>query len=154
MFKVLKGGPMDERLQSIYDSVPDPVSRSRLEPYRELILRWWRRGHSYRGICKLLSEKCGVGIGRTALQEFIQRRSRPRQVQPELQNQPVVVGDPSDREPLPVEVVGLRPRLSPEERVAQREAIRAAYNKPVVPQEAPKKLFVYDPDKPPINKNY
>ena len=134
---------MNAELQSIFDSVPKDEPRSRVEPYRELILRWRREGRSYRKICKLLSESCGLEIRKSALHEFVERRARPRKLQPELPTEPTALSATTEHG-----------RLSLEERIAQRDAIRAAYIKPVVPQEAPKKLFVYDPDKPPINKNY
>jgi hypothetical protein len=69
---------MDAHLQAIYDNTPEDGSRSRLEPYRELILLWRRQGRSYRRIQHLLDEKCNVSIAYEPLRRFVQRRSRPR----------------------------------------------------------------------------
>jgi hypothetical protein len=141
---------MKDELQQVFDSVPEDAPRSQLEPYRELILRWRRQGRSYRRICKLLTDKCGLKVGKTSLHEFVQRRSRPRKLHPEAEPQPATIT------PTPPDQADIRPRnrRSPDELAAQREAIRAAYNKPVVPTEEPEEVFVYDPDKPPINRNY
>jgi hypothetical protein len=137
---------MDERLQQIFDSVPPDEPRSRLEPYRELILRWRRQGKSHDRIRQLLSDKCGVKVAYGPLYRYIQRRSRPRQIQPELEmEQPART--PEEAPPL------LRPgkRLSAEERAAQVEYIRSL-NQPTL-QEAPKPpRFTFDPEKPRSNR--
>ena len=75
--------PMNEELQQIFDNAPGDEPKSRLEPYRELVLRWRRQGRSYRRICQLLRDKCGVDITYLPLYEFVQRRSRPRKPRPE-----------------------------------------------------------------------
>jgi hypothetical protein len=41
---------LDGRLQEIYDRVPPDEPRSRLEPYKDLILKWRRQGRTYRRI--------------------------------------------------------------------------------------------------------
>jgi hypothetical protein len=133
--------------QRIFDNTPEDESRSRLEPYRELILLWRRRGRSYRRICRSLQEQCGCSVAHSTLRRFVQRHYRPRKGQPEVQaEEPITT-------PAVPEQTAARPRLSLEERIAQRDAIRAAFNKPAVPHEEPKKRFVFDPDKP-ITKNY
>jgi hypothetical protein len=141
---------MNDELQRIFDSVPEDEPRSQLEPYRELILRWRRQGRTYRRICQLLIDRCKVKVAYGPLYRFVQRRSRPRKIQQEAEPQPVMVS------PAPPDQADIRPRnrRSPDELAAQREAIRAAYNKPVGPTEEPEEVFVYDPDKPPINRNY
>jgi hypothetical protein len=40
------------------------------------------------------------------------------------------------------------------ELVAQRDAIRAAHNQPVAPQPETEQVFIFDPNKPLVNKNY
>ena len=72
---------MKDALQQIYDSVPEDEPRSRLEPYRELILQWRRQGRSYRRIQRLLSDKCQITIAYEPLRRFVKRRSRPRKQQ-------------------------------------------------------------------------
>jgi len=128
-----------EELQRIYDSVPEDKSRSRLEPYRELILRWRRQGRTYRRIRELLAEKCGVKVADMTLHEFVQRRSRPRKVQPEADIGQTVTADPEPS-------VGKK-RLTPEEKAAQVEFIRAL-NKPKLEEQPAKPRWNFDADKP------
>jgi hypothetical protein len=71
--------------QRIFDNTPEDESRSRLEPYRELILLWRRRGRSYRRICRSLQEQSGCSVAHSTLRRFVQRHSRPRKGQPEVQ---------------------------------------------------------------------
>jgi hypothetical protein len=70
---------MDAHLQEIYDSTPLDEPRSKLEPYRELILSWRRQKRTYRRIQELLREKCGVRVSPQALHQFVRRRGRSRQ---------------------------------------------------------------------------
>jgi hypothetical protein len=144
---------MDEQLspelQRIFDNTPEDKPRSRLEPYRELILLWRRHGKSYRRIQALLADKCQVGIAYEPLRRFVQRRNRPRKVQPE----PIAV-TPVVETAAPLDQAA-RPRLSLEERIAQREAIRAAHNKPSVKREETERVFEFDEaNYIPVNKNY
>ena len=71
---------MEQRLKQILDSVPLDEPRSRLEPYRELILHWRRQGRSYHRIRQLLSEHCDIKVAYVTLYRFVQRRSRPRRM--------------------------------------------------------------------------
>jgi len=66
---------MNPELQQIYDRVPLDTPRSRLEPYRELVLAWRRQGRTYRRIVTLLDQECAVKVGYSALYDFVQRRS-------------------------------------------------------------------------------
>jgi hypothetical protein len=131
-----------EELQQIFDSVPEDEPRSPLEPYRELILRWRRQGRTYRRICQMLGEKCNVKVAYGPLYRFVQRRSRPRKVQPEPESEPAGV------QPVPVDQrATLGKRLSTEERAAQIALIRSLNTKPVV-EEPPKPGWNFDTDKP------
>jgi hypothetical protein len=64
----------DARLQAIYDRIPADEPRSRLEPYKELILRWRRQGRTYRRIQQLLADELQITIGYGPLYRFIQRK--------------------------------------------------------------------------------
>ena len=68
---------MDELIRQILDDLPEREGRSRLEPYRELIFEMRHRRYSYRQISRLLGERCELRIGRSAIQEFVTRHSRP-----------------------------------------------------------------------------
>jgi hypothetical protein len=74
---------MKPELQQIFDNTSEDDPRSKLEPYRELILRWRRQGKSYRKLTKLLADHFGLKVGTMTVHEFVQRRSRPRKSQPE-----------------------------------------------------------------------
>ena len=127
--------------QRVADSVLEDEPRSRLEPYREVILRWRRQGRSYRRICKLLGDKFDLKVGRTALHEFVWRRSRPRKVAPEPGiEQPTMLATEPAQAPMPVT------KLTAEERAAQIEFIRSL-NQPTL-EEQPKQGWDFDLDKP------
>ena len=119
---------LDARLQEIYDSTPLDEPRSKLEPYRELILLWRRQKRTYRRIQELLGEKCGVNISIGQLHKFVQSRARPR-TDLELTSQPEQTPTPNGK----VDTGGapkpeLRPKTEPE--------------------------FDFDPTQPLINKNF
>ena len=133
--------PMNGDHQRVADSVLEDEPRSRLEPYREVILRWRRQGRSYRRICKLLGDKFDLKVGRTALHEFVWRRSRPRKVAPEPEiEQPTMLAMEPAQAPMPVT------KLTAEERAAQIEFIRSL-NQPTL-EEQPKQGWDFDLDKP------
>jgi IS30 family transposase len=64
---------MNDRFREILDSLPAPIPRSCLEPYKELIQELRRRKRSYREIAHVLGEKCGVRVSHSTLHEFVQR---------------------------------------------------------------------------------
>ena len=133
--------PMNGDHQRVAVSVLEDEPRSRLEPYREVILRWRRQGRSYRRICKLLGDKFDLKVGRTALHEFVWRRSRPRKVPPEPEiEQPRMLAPEPAQAPMPVT------KLTAEERAAQIEFIRSL-NQPML-EEQPKQGWDFDLDKP------
>jgi hypothetical protein len=133
--------PMNGDHQRVADSVLEDEPRSRLEPYREVILRWRRQGRSYRRICKLLGDKFDLKVGRTALHEFVWRRSRPRKVAPEPEiEQPTMLATEPAQAPM------LVTKLTAEERAAQIEFIRSL-NQPTL-EEQPKQGWDFDLDKP------
>lgn len=144
---------MNVDLQRVFDNTPDDTPRSRLEPYQELILCWRRQGRTYRRIQQLLTRQCSVKVSLAMLYKFVKSRSRPRQAQPELQSEPIVIAASAVPVPIPPGQAA-QPRRSPEELAVRREAIRAAYSKPVVPHEETGQIFVFDPDKPLINRNH
>ena len=72
-------------IQQLFVDAPEDAPCSRLEPYREQILLWRRQGKSYRRISGVLNERCNCTVSHVALRKFVQRRSRPRKAQPEVQ---------------------------------------------------------------------
>ena len=57
--------------KEILDNLPEKPPRSRLEPYRELILEMRRRGRPLREIAKVLAEKCGVSVVPSTIHDFV-----------------------------------------------------------------------------------
>ena len=67
---------MGHQLHEILNSVPAKASRSRLEPYSELIRELRLPGQSYRDIVTLLATRCGLRISVSTLYEFVRRRDQ------------------------------------------------------------------------------
>ena len=141
-----------EDLERLYESIGGTASRSCLEPYREVILRWRRKRPpvSYRRILQALAAE-GVIVTVRTLYEFVQRRSRPRFTEP----------TPASVEPMQPEqftVVATNAaesktrRCSPHEILAMRAAARADNHRPSFQTESVKPVFTYDPDRPLTNK--
>lgn len=141
---------MDQKLQQILDNLPQDEPRSRLEPYREFILKLRRRGRSYRRIRNILADTCAVQVSQTALVAFIKRRNRPRSIQPPVTELPPL--EQPERKPMGGREENVIPRRSPEEIAAMRAAASAANHKPVFHLEEPRPRFEYDPDRPLTNK--
>jgi hypothetical protein len=140
---------MKPELERIYETTAEDESRSRLEPYRELILRWRRQGRTYRRIQALLLEKCSIKVSTMTLHEFVQRRSRPRVVQPQPEtelsvqtsNEPTPTHQPSEP--------GTCTKLSPAEAAQNWPSLQSFRNKPTLaPRPTVLDEFHYDEDKP------
>jgi hypothetical protein len=132
---------MNQKLQQIYDSVPEDQPRSRLEPYRELILRWRRQGRTYRRIQELLKDKCDLQISYLALYEFVQSRSRPRKAQPEPEiEQPTVAPAEPRRNQMTTVASGTDPYAE------ARERMRKHKQEAAVPLKAERRFEYTDQD--------
>jgi hypothetical protein len=135
---------VDEReIEEILQSIPPDEPRSRLEPYRELILRWRRQGRTYRRIRELLVEKFSINVTTPTLFRFVKRRARPRAEEPAA---------PEIQEPVSQVLTSPQPatpgkRLTPEERAAQVEYIRSL-NQPTLQEKPEKPRWNFDVDKP------
>src|SRR6058998_3042492 len=69
---------MNDNFQEILDSLPEKRSRSRLEPYGKLIDELLRRRWTYRGIARILTEKCELKVSSSTIHDFVRRRSRSK----------------------------------------------------------------------------
>src|SRR6266545_1791383 len=69
---------MDDNFQEILDSLPEKRSRSRLELYGRLIDELLRRRWTYRGIARILAEKCQLKVSSSTIHDFVRRRSRSK----------------------------------------------------------------------------
>ena len=130
---------MKEELEQLYDDLPADEPRSRVEAYRDSILRWRRQGRTYRRIREWLAVR-GVQIGISALHEFVQRRSRPRKEQLETLTQAAAIPSSLQSRSRASDPVRAMPGRTPEEAKAARAALRAAFDKPLFPDER-KPLF-------------
>jgi hypothetical protein len=63
----------NDQLQQLLEMLPELEARSRLDPFRDLIMEMRRRGYSYRDISRFLIERCGVGISHNAVRNFVNR---------------------------------------------------------------------------------
>ncbi len=82
LFGILNGvtsprpGPVSDKFQHIFDSMPEKPPRSRLEPYAELIIELRRRKRTYREILEVLAEKCSLQISISTLHDFVRVKTR------------------------------------------------------------------------------
>jgi hypothetical protein len=136
-------------LQQVLDNLPADEPRSRLEPFRAFILRWRRKGRTYRRIQTILRNECRVAVSISTLFNFVERRSKPRKVRLEVDDLLPVV--PVQQQL--TEVATPKPRRTPEEIAALRAAASADNHKPAFEaKQEDKPYFDYDPDKPLTNK--
>jgi len=131
-------------LEAIADRIPADPPRSRLEPYKRLILRWKREGRSYRRIRELLAEHFGVKANSVTIYRFVRRRARPRSKK---------VGEPEIPVPDQTRLFAPKRQRTPEEIAELRAAASVEHHKPVFAMEPDDRpIFDYDPDKPLTNK--
>gem|GEM_PF-1087532 len=69
---------MDAKFRDILDALPEKLTRSRLEPYRELIGELRRRRRTYLDIAQILAEKCQVQVTASGVHDFVRRRLRTK----------------------------------------------------------------------------
>lgn len=141
----------DDKFRDIIASLPEKLSRSRLEPYRELIAELRRLGRTYRGIARLLGETCQLQVSAAAVHHFVRlhlrrkRNPRRRQARGFLATPQVGTTATNER---PVNVsIGKRattPTVSDEE---VRRRIEELKRRPAAVETTPA-LFHYDSNEP------
>lgn len=67
--------PPVESFDEILATLPDRRSRSRLEPYGELIHKLLRRGRTYREVAAILIDRCHVHASISTIHDFVRRRA-------------------------------------------------------------------------------
>ena len=67
---------MDRELAAILEELPYKRPRSRLEPYRDLIVELRSRKLTFQDIAEVLAQKCGVRVTGSGIHDFLRRRSR------------------------------------------------------------------------------
>jgi hypothetical protein len=66
---------VDKKLEELLASLPPKPPRSRLAPYAGFICELRERGWTYRGITKVLAEKCGVRVSPSNVHHFVRINS-------------------------------------------------------------------------------
>ena len=141
---------MDEdQLRNIIAALPEKLSRSRLEPYRQLIGELRRRRRTYREIADVLAEKCDLRISATAVHNFVRlhlRRKPNRQKSLSAQST-------SRREISPTEMRISAPKANDPERkepAGDREIWQriAELKRRISPAEEMGKQFHFNSDEP------
>jgi hypothetical protein len=67
---------MDASHQEIIDNLEGKKPRSRLEPFRELILGLRRRNRTYREILRILTDRCQIRVSISTLHDFMRSQRR------------------------------------------------------------------------------
>ena len=67
---------MDANLQEILDNLDEKAPRSRLGPYRDLILELRRRNRTYREILQILADRCQIQVSISTLHDFLRAQQR------------------------------------------------------------------------------
>jgi hypothetical protein len=67
---------MDASLQEIVDNLGEKAPRSRLGPYRGLILELRRRNRTYREILQILADRCQIHVSISTLHDFLHAQRR------------------------------------------------------------------------------
>ena len=133
---------MDSNLQEILDNLDEKVPRSRLGPYRDLILELRRRNRTYREILQILGDRCQIHVSISTLHDFLraqrQMDSRLRKQKSKEQN------SPNPKEQLQ-ETAKYREENPGMKDIQQRIA---ALKQRQIPPHTNAPRFIYDPNQP------
>jgi len=72
---------VDSKMQALLDSIPDSPTRSRLEPYRELIRALRQKRKSFAEIAQILHLNYNVRIDPSNIHRFVKVRSKKPDVE-------------------------------------------------------------------------
>jgi hypothetical protein len=79
---------MDPRTEELLNNSPEQPTRSKLEPYRELIRELRRRRYTYRKIAALLQDSLGVKTSKSTINDFVIARSKPHRLPFQIPKEP------------------------------------------------------------------
>lgn len=133
---------MDANLQEILDNLDEKAPRSRLGPYRELILELRRRNRTYREILQILADRCQIRVSISTLHDFLhdQQRMDSKRGSQKIKVKKALY--PNEQLPEPVKSGEEIPAMND---IQQR--IAALKRRQTAPRpNAPR--FTYDPDQP------
>jgi len=141
---------MENQLQEILDSLDNKTPRSRLAPYRKLIIELRRRKYTFREIQRILREKCQLYVSISTLHDFVRAQKKPQRV---INTASVLERlKPQGLKPtelIPIQQSTLTPEISPPVGTSYEIRQRIAALKQRTTQPEPEiKRFDYDPDQP------
>ena len=133
-----------DEFRTILDTLPPKATRSRLEPYAELIHELRRRGRTYREIARILSERCGIQTSRSTVNDFVCTRSKRTQnshkrgsLEPKARPENSVL--------LPKTKTTAETGVTTEDIQKRMAALKS---RPIPVTETNLKIFHYDPEQP------
>ena len=68
---------MDPKTRSILETISDSPTRSKLEPFRDLIKGLRQKRKTYREIAHILNLNCGLHVNQATIYKFVRVRSNP-----------------------------------------------------------------------------
>jgi len=133
---------MNNRMQEILDNLEEREPRSRLAPYRDLILELRRRNRTYREILQILADRCQINVSISTLHDFLNGKQRmdshrgKQKIKVKKAPYPArQLSEPAkSREEIPV-MSNIQPRIA----ALKQRQIQPRSNAP---------CFTYDPDQP------
>jgi hypothetical protein len=141
---------MDANLQGILDNLEDKKQRSRLAPYRGLILELRRRNRTYREILHILADHCQIQVSISTLHDFLRAQ---RRIDSKMKKQQVKEPNPPELNETPQHASRIKEDIPDMNDMQQRIA---ALKQRTTPTQANAPRFSYDPAQPfhiPTNNN-
>ena len=140
---------MNAKLKTILKNLPVKKSRSRLEPYRELIREMRRKRRSYREIVQVLRKECDLQVSVSTLHDFVRLRSKISQ-RTTPANRNVLVSNKSRRERKQSVGAnkGIQVQTGAQRNRKEREDHRSTNADLPIDRLTKRTLFHYDPDEP------
>ena len=133
---------MDANLQEILDNLEEKEPRSRLTPYRDLILELRRRNRTYREILQILSDRCKIQVSISTLHDFLRAQ---RHIDSKMKKQQTKEQNPPDSNNKPQPPARINEGIPDISDVQQRIA---ALKKRTSPTQTNVPHFSYDPNQP------
>jgi IS30 family transposase len=133
---------MDANHQKILDNLDEKAPRSRLGPYRDLILELRRRNRTYREILQVLEDRCQIRVSISTLYDFLHCQHRMDSKRGKQKIKVKKASCPEEQLPERVKSAEKIPVMSDiQQRIAalRRRQIQPRPNAP---------CFNYDPDQP------
>jgi IS30 family transposase len=138
---------MDDKLQSILETLPESSSRSCLDPFIEFINELRRRGRTYREMARILADHCDIRVSVSTIYRFLHSRTRTKPLlrSQHLARHPEVTKGSAAVQGKPTAKMESEKEGETSDKIQER--IAALKNRQE-PTETTPKLFDYDPDQP------